>query len=92
MRARAERIGGSTHRPLHAKTRAEALDRKPARPGRSRVSWETVKLTPGTVLADRYRAEERLGRGGMGEVWRCTDLEHETPVAVKVVREGRLER
>ncbi len=50
-----------------------------------------MKLTPGTVLADRYRAEERLGRGGMGEVWRCTDLEHETPVAVKVVREGRLD-
>ncbi|MBO0878255.1 MAG: serine/threonine protein kinase, partial [Pseudonocardia sp.] len=37
----------------------------------------------GSILFDRYRLEERVGAGGMGVVWRATDLLLEQPVALK---------
>lgn len=37
----------------------------------------------GLILFDRYRLEERVGAGGMGVVWRATDMLLEQPVALK---------
>ena len=39
------------------------------------------------VLADRYRLDEILGRGGMAEVWRATDPVLHRSVAVKLLRD-----
>jgi Tfp pilus assembly protein PilF len=48
---------------------------------------------PGQVFAGRYRMIARIGRGGMGEVWRADDLVLHTAVAIKLlystVPEGR---
>jgi tetratricopeptide (TPR) repeat protein len=41
---------------------------------------------PGDVFAGRYRMVTRLGRGGMGDVWRADDLILETPVALKLIK------
>src|SRR5262245_28243700 len=40
---------------------------------------------PGDVFAGRYRMVTRIGRGGMGDVWRTDDLILETPVALKLI-------
>ena len=57
-----------------------------------------MKYEPGLLVADRYRLEEIIATGGMGQVWRATDETLERPVAVKVLRpdtageEGFVER
>ena len=38
------------------------------------------------ALADRYRVERALGRGGMATVYLAHDLRHDRPVALKVLR------
>ncbi|WP_344969704.1 serine/threonine-protein kinase [Salinactinospora qingdaonensis] len=39
----------------------------------------------GSTLSGRYRLEEQIGSGGMGEVWRGTDILLSRPVAIKLL-------
>lgn len=43
---------------------------------------------PGLLLDDRYRLDDRIAAGGMGEVWRGTDLSLRRQVAIKLMRPG----
>ena len=46
-------------------------------------------MYPGQTLADRYRMDEPIATGGMGEVWRSTDVVLGRTVAVKILRADR---
>ena len=47
---------------------------------------ERADFSAGDVFCGRYRMIARVGRGGMGDVWRADDLTLETPVALKLMR------
>jgi serine/threonine protein kinase/DNA-directed RNA polymerase specialized sigma24 family protein len=42
-------------------------------------------LEPGRVLGKRFRIEQRVGQGGMGAVFRASDLQTKREVAVKIL-------
>ncbi len=46
-------------------------------------------MHPGQTLANRYRLDEPIATGGMGEVWRATDAVLGRTVAVKILRADR---
>jgi tetratricopeptide (TPR) repeat protein len=71
-------------RELESLLAFHAEDETPARPGP-----EADAVTPGQVVGGRYRMVTRIGRGGMGDVWRADDLILQMPVAFKVIQAAR---
>ncbi|MEM9696031.1 MAG: serine/threonine-protein kinase, partial [Myxococcota bacterium] len=49
-----------------------------------------TRLEAGAVIAEQYRLDEPLTRGGMGEVWVGRHLRLDIPVAVKLMRPALL--
>ena len=49
-------------------------------------------MTPGEIIGRRYRLTERLGRGGMAEVWAAVEEGTDAAVVVKTPRSSALAR
>ena len=45
-----------------------------------------ARYVAGSVLSGKYRLEVLLGEGGMGAVWRASNLLLDSPVAIKLIR------
>jgi CheY-like chemotaxis protein len=71
-----------------ARVRAQLRTKEAATPPRdARLdSAATERMAPGTLLADRYLLEERLGAGTFGVVFRARDQQQGRPVAIKVLK------
>jgi len=55
------------------------------------LAYSREAYSSGQVLGKRYRIRSLLGRGGMGEVWRASDLKLRVDVALKALRRQLLE-
>lgn len=51
-----------------------------------------MRTAPGLVVAGKYKLEDLVGKGGMGEVWRAFDQSLERAVALKFISDDVLER
>ena len=49
------------------------------------AAGEPAQFASGQMFAGRYRMVARIGRGGMGDVWRADDVILQTPVALKLI-------
>jgi len=72
--------------PVYRKTTGdESAGTYPAFP-RSASGARPTRYAPGATLSGKYRLDAVLGEGGMGAVWRASNLHLDLPVAIKLIR------
>ncbi len=67
----------------------DLLDRPAVEPKQASTSDYRPNAAPGTVIAGRYTLQQKIGEGGMGEVWVAKQTEPvKRKVALKLIKTG----
>ena len=87
LRQRVEALLRTNAAPSHSSKQHVTVDESPSfGPTQSYISAEPI---PRVVIADRYALEQKLGEGGMGEVWVAKQSEPvKRKVALKLIKAG----
>lgn len=83
--AAAEPSGAWHAAPPSAEATSPVFDTESHMPG-VRFDEDGEEVLLGTVLAERYRIDQRIGAGGMGVVYQAVHTGIDKPVAIKVLR------
>jgi serine/threonine-protein kinase len=97
----AERLARLTHTPADLPDLPDLSERAPEAPWPASLPPDSfgpldddpgLAFQTGAVIANRYRLEERIGKGGTSVVFRATDLEVGDTLAMKVLTQAVFDR
>jgi len=89
---RLQRCGGSDDPWIEARVAGWVLERLDGAEAFELSTQTLPSLPPRPLALGPYAVEERIGSGGMGQVWRARHVATQQLVAVKVLRRDRVDR
>ncbi len=85
-------MSGASHAGHRSSSGESSVHETRTFPGTSDMPGRQSPREQGTPFGSRYVLLSKIGKGGMGEVWKARDLELDQYVALKMIRSDLLEQ